>query len=1021
MASGVREPSKGSVKAMIILGWIVAFMGGSVMLGWHLYQFRIIPPFPYFTTMPYNTALAFFLGGISCVVFKKGYRVSALGMGWSVALIGYLTLLEYILGFGFGIDQLFVDQSSVDTSPIPGRMAPNAAVCFSFIGTGLIFVFNSWRFEMRQLLIRIFACLTVAFALIGFSAWLTGAASKGWIDFTRLDGRPTIEFFTLSACVIVYAWTHCKTYDGALPPLLPLPTTVAVILATIFLWQALDGQERIQFRNVSLSKADHIKTTIETFINHQVSALEHMANRWEMRGSTPKSEWEMDAMSYIDIKSGLKVIEWADSSYHIRWVVPIEGNETAVDLNMLIDPKKGEALEKMRLQRASATSPIINLVQGGKGFLVYVPLFPDDKFDGFIVGAFDIQSMFDGLITGSILEDYSIEVSENGHVVYERDETNKLDQHIEGVSVDLIFYNNKWTLTLQPRAKLLAEHRSVLPSFTLFFGIFLSIVVFFGVYFAQSSYLRSRELEKAMRDLNESKIQTEVLLHSMGEGVFGITKNKKVAFVNPAGEHMVGMKQEDVVGKPLKELFHLTKSDETPYDLEDSAIYKVFKDGRMHTVNNELFHRRDGTSFNVEFTCGPLRRDDSIEGVVLVFRDITNRIRAEAEIKETQRRLRAIIDNATSVIYVKDLEGKYLIANRQYLDLFHLEEKNIIGKSDFEIFPQDFAQKFSFNDNDVIEKKAALTYEESAPLDDGNHTYISVKFPLYDADDNIYATCGISTDITERKEQEIRQLQFLKQIESSNHDLEIARQKAEEANVAKSAFLANMSHEIRTPLNGVIGMTSLLLNTELEPKQEKYVNRINLSGKVLLEIINDILDFSKIEAGELNLEEIPCNVETLISEVEEMMQPKAEEKGLDLKVNYSEKAPKNLVGDPTRIRQVITNLTSNAIKFTQEGSVSINVKCIKNKNERALMRVEVIDTGIGIHQEKRIHIFEKFSQADVSTTRKFGGTGLGLAICKQLIEIMSGTIGCESIEGKGSTFWFEIPLSIDRSGEKVTI
>lgn len=1015
----IREPSKGSVTAMIILGSIVALMGGSVMLGWHLYQFGIIGPYAYYTSMPYNTALAFFLGGLSCVIFKLGWRKTALAMAWGVALIGYLTLMEYILGFGFGIDQLFVDQSQIDTNPYKGRMAPNAAVCFSFIGTGLLFVFNTWRFEMRQLVIRIFTCLTVAFALIGFSAWLTGAVSKGWIDFTRLDGRPTIEFFTLSACVIVYAWTHCKTYDGALPPLLPLPTTIAVILATIFLWQALDGQERIQFRNVNLSNAEHIKSMIENNISHQVTALEHMARRWEIRGSTPKSEWEMDAMSYIDIKSGLRVIEWADSSYHVRWVVPIEGNESAVDLNMMTDPHRAEALKKLRHQKASSISPVINLVQGGKGFLVYIPLFPNNQFDGFIVGGFDIKAMFDGMITGNILNDYLIQVSENGHVIYERDDTGKLDEHLEGVTVKLQFYNNTWDLTLKPRAKLLAEHRSVLPSFTLFFGIFLAIVVFFGVYFAQSSYLRSRELVKAMRELNESKIQTEVLLHSMGEGVFGLNKDKKVAFVNPAGEHMVGMRQEDVVGKPIKELFNLTKSDETPYDMENSAIYQVFEDGRMHTVHNELFHRNDGTSFNVEFTCGPLRREDTIEGVVLVFRDITNRIRAEAEVKETQRRLRAIIDNATSVIYVKDLEGRYLIANKQFLDLFHLTNEEVIGKTDHDIFPFDTAERFSSNDSDVLELRKATTYEETAPLDDGEHTYVSVKFPLYDAEDNIYASCGISTDITERKEQELKQLEFLKQIEQSNRDLEIARQKAEEANVAKSAFLANMSHEIRTPLNGVIGMTSLLLNTELDEKQEKYANRINLSGKVLLEIINDILDFSKIEAGELNLEEIPCNFENVINEVADLMQPKAEEKGLDLEINYDKDTPRNLIGDPTRIRQVMMNLTSNAIKFTQDGTVTINVRNIHKDIKKALIRVEVTDTGIGIAPEKLLHIFEKFSQADVSTTRKFGGTGLGLAICKQLIEIMDGRIGCESKLNEGSTFWFEIPLQIDLAGEKI--
>jgi PAS domain S-box-containing protein len=434
----------------------------------------------------------------------------------------------------------------------------------------------------------------------------------------------------------------------------------------------------------------------------------------------------------------------------------------------------------------------------------------------------------------------------------------------------------------------------------------------------------------------------------------------------------------------------------------------------MRTVNHELFWRKDDTNFHVEYTCAPIKRDDVIEGIVLVFRDITNRIRAEAEIKETQRRLRSIIDNATSVIYSKDLEGRYLIVNKRYLELFHLEESDVIGKTDYDIFPKDFADEFHKNHNEVIEKKAAITYEEVAPQDDGEHTYISVKFPLYDANDKMYAICSISTDITERKQAEVKLLSFLKQLEQANEELKVSRKKADEANVAKSAFLANMSHEIRTPLNGVIGMTSLLLNTELNPKQEKYVNRINLSGKLLLEIINDILDFSKIEAGELKLEAIPINLNELVKEIGDLIQPKAEEKGLELTIRYAPDTPANFLGDPTRLRQVVTNLVSNAVKFTQEGFVLINIATKEINQNTAIIRCEITDTGIGIPQDKRDRIFEKFSQADVSTTRKFGGTGLGLAISKQLIGMMDGVIGCESEEGKGSTFWFEVPLVVNK-------
>jgi PAS domain S-box-containing protein len=374
--------------------------------------------------------------------------------------------------------------------------------------------------------------------------------------------------------------------------------------------------------------------------------------------------------------------------------------------------------------------------------------------------------------------------------------------------------------------------------------------------------------------------------------------------------------------------------------------------------------------------------------------DLERRFRARTSaLRETESRFQAILDNTEAVIYVKDLEGRYLLVNRRWERLFATTQEDLRGRTDHDLFSKDLAEIAVAHDKAVV-ANGSLQFEEVVPDPEGPRTYLSTRFPLLDAAGIPVAVCGISTDITDRKDAET--------------EMKRAKDAAEAATRAKSEFLANMSHEIRTPLNAVIGMTALLLETPLDSEQKDYADTIRQSGEALLAVINDVLDFSRIESGKMTLEESEFPTAQVVEESLDIVAPQAASKELDLGYHVDADVPNDVYGDAGRVRQVLLNLLSNAVKFTAKGEVSVWVSARALEGGGHELHFSVNDTGIGIAPDRRERLFQSFSQLDPSTTRRFGGSGLGLAISKALCELMHGRIWVESEPGRGSEFHFTI-------------
>ena len=504
---------------------------------------------------------------------------------------------------------------------------------------------------------------------------------------------------------------------------------------------------------------------------------------------------------------------------------------------------------------------------------------------------------------------------------------------------------------------------------------------------------------ESIRDVTEHK-KTEIALHenlrflqhlinAIPSPIFYKDTDGIYQDCNLAYEKYLGKSKDKIIGRSVHDVFPTDLADK--YREMDQAL---FKEPGVQIYESSISYA-DGTRHNVIFNKSTYTNaKDEVSGLVGVILDITERKRIEDDLRESEEKYRLLVEGQTDLVVKVDTEGRLLFASPTYCDIFGKTEEELLGRKFMPLVCEEDREMTAREMEKLYRPPYTCYVEQRAMTKDGWRWLAWADKSVLDNQKNVVAVIGVGRDITESKRVE--------------QELLRAKEAAEAATQAKSDFMANMSHEIRTPMNAVIGMTSLLLDDEnLNPEQRDFIETIRINGDALMVIINDILDFSKMGRENALLEEQPFELRCNVEEALDLVSTSATKKGLNLAYTIENNVPEFIIGDPTRLRQILGNLLNNAVKFTKRGEIKLTVSTQELNGTHEIQFV-VQDTGIGIKPQLMDRLFQPFSQVDDTVTCKYGGIGLGLAISRKLVELMGGRIWAESLEGIGSTIHFTI-------------
>jgi len=708
----------------------------------------------------------------------------------------------------------------------------------------------------------------------------------------------------------------------------------------------------------------------------------------------------------------------------VTFIAPQAANLAALGFDINAEPLRHDAIDRAMRSRAVAVTSPLQLVQEQQarlGILALSPLYATEQgapmaadqgtLKGFAVLVVKIDELVKIATRGRLQAGLNFELvdpaAENDHqALYRSPDSRAQILNKWRWTTALPFGDRQWDLVVTP-SEAYFEHGKHWASWAvgvagLLFAGLLQVLMLSMTGRAMTIQRKVEAQTAEIRGKNSDLEQSEARYHSLFDNAHSMMliidpASGSIVDANPAASRYYGWSRAELLGMDISQINTLT-----PEELA-LEMQRARTASRMHF--NFRHRRADGSIRDVESFSGPITFGGR-QFLYSIVHDVTERKLAEAQL----RKLSLAVEQSPESIVITDLGTKIEYVNDAFVRTTGYSRDEVIGQNprllqSGQTPPERYQELWAA----LKEGKTWIGEFENRRRDGSAFTELAIITPLRQADGQISHYVAVKQDISEKKQIAMELEQHRQHLEelvvSRTEELSLAKAQAEAANLAKSAFLANMSHEIRTPMNAIVGITHLLMRESPSPRQEERLTKIGVASRHLLSVINDILDLSKIEAGRLQLEDEDFVLADVLDHVSSLIGEAAHNKGLTITVD-STGVPDCLHGDPTRLRQALLNFASNAIKFTEHGSIALRARLQEENDGNLLVRFEVEDSGIGIPADKLPLLFQAFEQADISTTRKYGGTGLGLAITRRLARLMGGEAGAESILGKGSTFWF---------------